>query len=70
MSLIIAIACLKMELLPAEAINAATINAAHAINRGGLIGSLEKGKQADIVIYDMPTYRYLPTITELIMLIS
>ncbi|ACB86365.1 imidazolonepropionase [Natranaerobius thermophilus] len=60
MSLIVSLACLKMKLLPSEAINAATINAAHAINRGHLIGSIEKGKQADIVIFDMPNHEYLP----------
>ncbi len=60
MSLILTLACLKMNLFPAEAINAATINAAHAINRGHRLGSLEQGKQADIVIYDMPNHEYLP----------
>ncbi len=60
MSLIITLACLKMKMTPGEAINAATINAAHAINRGDVIGSIETGKQADIVIYDMPNHEYLP----------
>jgi imidazolonepropionase len=54
------LACLQMKMLPAEAINAVTINAAFALERGNIIGSLEVGKQADIIILDMPTYQYLP----------
>ena len=54
------LACLQMKILPSEAINAITINAAHALERGNIIGSLEVGKQADIIILDMPTYQYLP----------
>ncbi len=54
------LACLQMKILPAEAINAVTINAAFALERGNIIGSLEVGKQADIIILDMPTYQYLP----------
>lgn len=54
------LACLLMKMLPAEAINAITINAAHSLEMGKLIGSLEVGKQADVIILDMPTYQYLP----------
>jgi len=54
------LACLQMKMLPAEAINAITINAAHSLERGKLIGSLEVGKQADVIILDIPTYQYLP----------
>lgn len=54
------LACLQMKMLPAEAINAVTINAAHSLERGKLIGSLEVGKQADVIVLDMPTYQYLP----------
>ncbi len=54
------LACLQMKMFPAEAINAVTINAAHSLERGKTIGSLEVGKQADIIILDMPTYQYLP----------
>ena len=43
--------CLKMGMTPAEVITAATINAAHAINRGREIGSLEVGKKADVTIF-------------------
>ncbi|CAI9396065.1 MULTISPECIES: imidazolonepropionase [unclassified Bacillus (in: firmicutes)] len=48
--------CLKMGMTPEEVITATTINAAHAIGRADTIGSLEKGKQADITIFDVPNY--------------
>lgn len=48
--------CLKMGMTPAEVLTATTINAAHAIRRGHEIGSLEKGKKADLVIFDVPNY--------------
>jgi len=50
------LACMHMGLNPAEAITAATINAAHAINRGKEIGSIEEGKSADLVILNVPNY--------------
>ena len=59
MPFIIALACRAMRLSPAEAIAAATINAAHAIGWGGQVGSLEVGKQADILVLDLPDYRHL-----------
>ncbi|PIE98292.1 MAG: imidazolonepropionase [Treponema sp.] len=49
------IACYKMKLPPMEIIKAVTINAAHAIGREDTIGSLEKGKQADILVVDSPS---------------
>lgn len=57
---IIGLSCLYLGLTPAEAICAATYNAACAINRGDRIGSLEEGKQADLLIMDIPNYRYIP----------
>jgi imidazolonepropionase len=57
--LIMNLGCLKMGMTPAEVLVATTINAAHAINRGKTIGSLEEGKQADIVIFDVPNYMRL-----------
>jgi imidazolonepropionase len=51
--------CLKMGMTPAEVITAATINAAHAINRGREIGSLEVGKKADITIFNVDNYMKL-----------
>lgn len=59
MPFIIALACRAMRLTPAEAITAATINAAHAIGWGKQVGSLEAGKQADVVVLDLPDYRHL-----------
>jgi imidazolonepropionase len=44
---------------PEEAIIAATINAAHAIGKASEIGSLEEGKQADILIAGVPNYNQL-----------
>jgi imidazolonepropionase len=59
MPFIIALACRAMRLTPAEAIVAATLNAAHAVGLGHKIGSLERNKQADILILDLPDYRHL-----------
>ena len=57
--IVIALACHQMRLTPSEAITAATINAAHAINRAHTVGSLEAGKKADIAILDVPNHRFL-----------
>ncbi len=59
MPLVMAIACRYQKLLPAEAMNAATINAAYAIGMGDHVGSIQVGKQADILIVDAPDYRAL-----------
>ena len=59
MQLTIALACRYMRLTPAQAIAAATINAAAAIGRAERIGSLEAGKQADLLILSVPDYRHL-----------
>jgi len=59
MPFIIALACRYLRLTPAEAIVAATRNAAYATGVGERVGSLEVGKQADIVILDLPDYRHL-----------
>lgn len=56
---IIALACRGMRLLPAEALIAATVNAAHAIGLGDRVGSLEPGKLADLLILDTDDYRML-----------
>jgi imidazolonepropionase len=59
MQLIIALACRFMKMTSAEAIAAATINAAHAIGLGHQVGSLEVGKNADVLILDVSDYRHL-----------
>jgi imidazolonepropionase len=60
MQMILQLACLKMQMTPAEAITAATYNAACAIGLQHSIGSLEIGKQADILILDCPNHQFLP----------
>jgi|SRR5690554_1418003 imidazolonepropionase len=60
MQFIITLATLQMKMTVAEAITAATINAACSLEMGESVGSLEPGKKADIMIMDMPSYRYLP----------
>lgn len=50
-------ACTQMKMLPAEALAALTLNAAAALGRSDRIGSIEVGKQADLVILDVPDYR-------------
>jgi imidazolonepropionase len=60
MQFIIQLACLNMKMTPAEAITAATYNAACAIGLNNNIGSLEKNKQADIIILDIPNHKFLP----------
>lgn len=72
MPLVMAIACRYQKLLPAEAMNAATINAAHAIGLGDRVGSIEPGKQADLLLVDAPDYRHLvywlgPNLVEMVV---
>ena len=57
---VMSIACVEMDLSPAEALVAVTINAAHAVGRGLEIGSIEPGKQADLVVWDVPSVEQLP----------
>jgi imidazolonepropionase len=61
MPLAVSIACSQMGMIPAEAVTAATYNAASAIGMESDVGSLEKGKKADFVIYDVEDYREIPS---------
>ncbi len=60
MPLVLSLACTQMKMTPAEAITAATMNAAHSLGRAHEIGSLEPGKLADFAIHDCEDYRELP----------
>ena len=59
MQFVMALATRYMRLSPAEALAAATINAAFAIGKGDQVGSLEVGKAGDLVIWDAPSYPHL-----------
>jgi len=58
MQVMMAIAILQMKMTSAEALVAATANAAHSIEMAGEIGTLEVGKKADIVVFDAPNHKY------------
>lgn len=54
---VMALACRYQHLMPAEALNACTVNAAHALQLGERLGSIEVGKQADLVVLGSDDYR-------------
>ncbi len=58
--LTIAIACIYMKMTPEETVMALTLNGAAAVGRADRVGSLDVGKQGDIVILDFPSYKFLP----------
>jgi imidazolonepropionase len=58
--LLFALACIYMELTPEEAVTAFTINSAAAINRADRIGSIDVGKQGDLLLLQFPSYKFLP----------
>jgi imidazolonepropionase len=60
MPMILSLACTQMRMTPAEAIVAATINAAYSLRRHHHIGSLEVGKFADLAVFDVADYREIP----------
>jgi imidazolonepropionase len=60
MPMILSLACSQLRMTPAQAIAAATINAAYSLKRDKQIGSLEAGKQADIAVFDVDDYREIP----------
>ncbi|MDZ4713738.1 MAG: imidazolonepropionase [bacterium] len=59
LQMIMSLASLKLKMTAEEILNAVTINAAFALNMENKVGSIETGKQADLVIFDMPSYKYL-----------
>lgn len=58
--LLFALACIYMQLSPEEAVTALTINGAAAVGRADKIGSIDVGKQGDLVILEFPSYKFLP----------
>ncbi len=60
MPMVLSLACTQLRMTPAEAIAAATVNAAYALRREKSIGSLEVGKAADIGIFEVEDYREIP----------
>ena len=60
MPMILSLACNQLRMTPAEAITAATINAAYSLGRDKSIGSLESGKQADLAVWEVEDYREIP----------
>jgi imidazolonepropionase len=57
MPMVLSLACTQMKMSPAEAVSAATLNAAYSLNRGSHIGSLESGKLANFSVFDCEDYR-------------
>lgn len=61
MNLVVSLACIKMKMTPEEAINAATINAAYAMELSDRVGSITRGKLANIIMTEaIPSYGFLP----------
>jgi imidazolonepropionase len=61
MNFVVSLACIQMRMLPEEAINAATINGAFAMDIAGETGSIAIGKRADLILTKpMPGLAYLP----------
>lgn len=60
MPMILSLACTQLRMTPAEAITAATVNAAYALRRDKQIGSLGVGKLADLAIFEVADYREIP----------
>lgn len=60
LQMIMSLAALKMRMTPEEIWNSVTVNAAHAIGKGDVAGCLKVGRKADIVLWDVPNYQYIP----------
>ncbi len=59
MPMMMTIACTQMQMTPEEALTASTVNAAAALNMSSTVGSIEIGKNADLIIADIPDYRFM-----------
>ena len=59
MQFVMALACRYLQITPAQALAAATINAAFAVGRGDTVGTLIVGQQANVVLLGAPDYRHL-----------
>ncbi len=60
MPIILSLACLMMKMTPTEAITASTINSAYAVDKTKEVGSIEVGKKADLVIWNVQNYKEIP----------
>ncbi len=61
MNFVVALSCIQMKMLPEEAINAATINGAYAMELQNVVGSITIGKKANIIFTNpIPSFAYLP----------
>jgi imidazolonepropionase len=60
MPMVLSLACTQLRMTPAEAITAATLNAAYSLGRHVRIGSIEAGKQADLAVFEVADYREIP----------
>ena len=60
MPMMMTLACTQMQMSPEEAIVSSTLNAAAALNLSHSLGSLEIGKKADLIVLDIPNYKFLP----------
>ena len=60
MPMVLSLACTQLRMTPAEAIVAATYNAAYSLHRHKRVGSLEVGKQADLAVFEVEDYREIP----------
>jgi imidazolonepropionase len=56
---IMSLASIELKMTAEEILNAVTINAAYAVNRQNRIGSIEIGKQADLLVFDIPSYKFI-----------